>query len=206
MGRKRTPWPVAMALLALSAACLTECDRGVIDLLAERVTLDDGGAGGRPALPTPNTHDADSRDAAPPPAEAASGCTSGADCAEPTPVCDTESGRCIECRCPASLTCDADTGQCIPGLVCGPQGECPFIYPRCDPTRSVCVQCITDAECLELPFFGPRCFDGICGECSSDAECPFDQPHCDPFLHFCACFDDRDCPMGSFCTRDGRCR
>jgi len=79
-------------------------------------------------------------------------CASWQDCTADRlrPVCDTASGRCVECtaaddRCAPADHCEAATLQCAPG--CRNDEGCAGQTPRCDTRRNQCVACTLAAHC-----------------------------------------------------------
>jgi Cys-rich repeat protein len=75
-------------------------------------------------------------------------CTSGANCAPPTPQCDTTAGICVQCLGDANCT--------------GVNGR-----PHCAPTTEQCVECVADANCPA----GETCTNNRCGCPSSMTNC-----------------------------------
>ncbi len=150
------------------------------------------------------------------------GCASSADCTSPeAPVCDAAvcvgcasstdcatsalGSLCVDtiCGCASSADCTGgrvcEEGACVPP--CATNDDCTDGYRSvCDTTRSQCVVCLTDADCLaggHATSFGGRCLaaSSTCG-CEDDSHCTLseDGHHCDAATASCACRDAADCP------------
>lgn len=98
------------------------------------------------------------------------------------------------------LPCDPDHDDCPPR--CDSSQECNALFPHCDSSVDVCVECIDDDDCERR--FGsvfPECSSGRCVQCQRDDDC--DSHDCDH--GWCQhCDDTRDCDDGSFCY-EGHC-
>jgi Stigma-specific protein, Stig1 len=96
-------------------------------------------------------------------------------CLQPTPVCDSVTGRCVAC-----LT----DPQCQLGTLC--QGN--SCVPGCTPSHG----CGATGECV----------NGMCKICTQDADCGGGTPRCDRNLGRCVrCLPgDDNCPAGSYCA------
>ncbi len=98
------------------------------------------------------------------------GCSSNAECAAPTPVCDTAQGVCVECTpsddpCPTGQYCDT-TNQCASG--CNDGSDCSAPTPHCAPQTHQCVQCLGDTDCPS----GEICVQNACAPgCSPTQPC-----------------------------------
>jgi Cys-rich repeat protein len=111
-----------------------------------------------------------------------SGCRTNVDCQNTpaTPVCEAESGQCVEC-----LT-DA---RCPSGFLCSPQFQC--VKPE---------GCSIDSECKE----GERCSNRKCiPECQFDSDC-VGRPggnRCDPASRTCVkCWQNNHCLSTQACS------
>jgi hypothetical protein len=93
------------------------------------------------------------------------------------------------------LPCDPDQEVCPPR--CESSEECNPLFPHCDSSVDVCVECIDDDDCERR--FGsafPECSSGRCVQCQRDDDC--DSHDCDH--GWCQhCDDSRDCDEGTFC-------
>ena len=87
--------------------------------------------------------------------DAKSGCSSNADCALPTGVCDVATGICVECTaadptCPSGKYCDVAAQDCKQG--CANDADCNVAMDAgaalvCDMGTHTCVGCSKDADC-----------------------------------------------------------
>lgn len=124
------------------------------------------------------------------------GCTDNTDCTaveNGLDVCDTASGRCIECDANNACSdgvCDLSINACVECLA---DTDCSDSAPKCSP-ENVCVACLDNADCTDN-IYGTKCGDdGSCG-CAADTDCSVDAngPTCegaDPTageLGFCNC-------------------
>lgn len=132
-------------------------------------------------------------------------CGSDADCLEPTPVCDMETGICVGCvgdaDCPIGWGCDVPTNVCVPS--CEKDADCPAgqacILGLCET-----VDCMVDPDCPP----GSSCVDGTCAAvvCADDTDCGTGAI-CDQGLGVCVvldwpgneCVSSSDCPPSLGC-------
>lgn len=174
-------------------------------------------------LPTDSTH------AVVTDGDAGDGCKGPADCNSNEPYCDVGSGKCVSClydlHCGPTLHCDQATHECI----CSSDAECRYtgrcdsltkqclvpctsnttcmgtvISPICEMDRSVCVQCLTDAECMDKTIDGvpiELCRRGLCVQCWEDSQCTSPKaPHCQIRGGICVeCLSNADCPDKAQC-------
>ncbi len=140
-------------------------------------------------------------------------CASDADCAEPTPVCDPDTGRCVACapdcsgRCCGPDGCGgtcpdecAQTGQTCDQETCRCQGDC---QPAC--TDRECGPDGCGGTCPPGCADGETCVDGRCqagSVCQTDADCEVPEaPRCDVESGRCVeCLDAADCAEGEICS------
>jgi hypothetical protein len=105
---------------------------------------------------------------------------------------------CVEtsaCAGTALELCHPESGACVAG--CDPSagdapGNCPAAT-RCDPTRSICLECVTADDCAAPT---PACDDasGRCVGCVSPSDCTPQAPVCDTSALECVeCLADGDC-------------
>lgn len=82
----------------------------------------------------------------------------GPGCVDPTPICDTTSGTCVECvedvNCSGAKCLDGSCVECISNSDCGNPGDAtPVCQPNhtCGPagkaTADVCEPCVADSQC-----------------------------------------------------------
>jgi Cys-rich repeat protein len=158
-------------------------------------------------------------------ADAASRCTSGADC-KLGMHCDTHSGACVQCLvdldCAESdlKRCDTAIHRCVE---CGVASDCKGAEETCAPTRrcargckadanctgsadicdtklGICIECRVDGDCDSGDKHICDPVDGRCVSCASDAHCTEESPRCDPVTGKCVqCSHDEDCPAGEIC-------
>lgn len=134
-------------------------------------------------------------------------CTTSADCAPPTPICDPTGHECRACLptdcaggTPRCATTGPNTGSCV---VCAADSDCnaDLHAPICDATTNTCRSCVP-SDCVLLT---PACaasgvYAGRCVECASNADCSPEMPVCDPSTYTCnASFDEAGAP-GSPCS------
>ena len=86
---------------------------------------------GQPSGPAPPTM----KPPSPSPGASGPDCEAGADCPA-MPVCEVDSGRCIECL--------ADSGRCIE---CRVNSDCPSEHPFCRASDQTCVDCLVNGDC-----------------------------------------------------------
>src|SRR5206468_1741114 len=97
------------------------------------------------------------------------------------------SNRCVP-TCTSDATCSATSGE-----------------PYCAPGRNVCVECLADANCRDVPYCSTT---GRCVECVTDANCAGNgsQPYCEPSRQRCVeCMTSANCHQGQTCARDFTC-
>ncbi|MBX3129886.1 MAG: DUF11 domain-containing protein [Polyangiaceae bacterium] len=134
-------------------------------------------------------------------------CSTNAQCAAPTPFCDTTVSPkvCVACLnsthcsgttpvcspttktcgpCTSNANCAGTTPACQPSGACGQcsasnSTQCTGGTPVCNTSAGVCVQCVTNANC---PGTAPVCntTTNTCGACTSDAQCGGSTPACLP--------------------------
>lgn len=77
-------------------------------------------------------------------------CDGDRDCFRDTPLCNTNTGQCVEClgpeHCDEGWTCDP-TGYCLDA--CAVDADCEGIDGRslCDPETGTCVVCLSSEDC-----------------------------------------------------------
>ena len=141
-------------------------------------------------------------------------------------VCSGPAGTCIPgCssapgrnRCPVPLVCSGETPPARPGMCvlppgCASDAQCPPPRPICDLSviPRVCVQCLTDAQCM-APLVCDQMGSKLCVECApgKTAACRAELAgsRCLP-ANVCGCQVDADCggpTSGRVCdTAIGRC-
>lgn len=135
-------------------------------------------------------------------------CTTDAQCAPFHLQCDTDTGRCVQCKndmvCPSGAVCDEVFKQCILG--CNQTtAPCPTGL-KCSTTRRICVECDDDMDCSTTPVAGSTptgvqyyCVLGACVQCSVDSQCPSGL-HCDQKGSCVECRTDMDCATGNVCV------
>jgi hypothetical protein len=168
---------LAVALFAtLALGCFDEdklrvdVDAATVDVALDALPDDlaPGVDGPAPPTDTPSAKDA--------PVDAPVPCTTDAQCADPTPRCDVDTGRCVEClpandACPVGRYCSAENNLCVPG--CRDAADCATpaapdggaadgamagLPRRCDVARHACIECETDDECPLTTI----CTGGVC--------------------------------------------
>jgi hypothetical protein len=160
-------------------------------------------------------------------ADAGHGCRGApGDCGANAPYCDVASGRCVNClgdfHCGLGTHCDLTTQECVCSSdsecrytgrcdtltrqclwPCSTKDQCSIISPICDPSRTVCVQCLTNTEC-EGKTIGniptALCHRGLCVQCADDTQCSGSKPFCQLHENYCVeCLRTADCPAKSQC-------
>lgn len=123
------------------------------------------------ALAWPDIYDEPLKlDVGPPPP-----CTDDTDCFTDSPLCDVETGECVQClgpeHCPEGWTC-GPTGYCRDA--CEVAADCEGVDGQvlCHPETGLCVQCIGPDDCAPEQY------------CTADGFCRLD--FCDPGQTFCA--------------------
>ncbi len=162
------------------------------------------------------------------------GCKGPTDCNLNEPYCDVGSGKCVSClvdiHCGFGLHCDLTEHECVcsSDAECRTTGRCDsltrqclvpctsnttcmstLISPICEMDRSVCVQCLTDAECMGKTLGGvpiELCRHGLCVQCWEESQCTSPKaPHCQILAGICVeCLSNADCPdkvqcLNGFC-------
>jgi hypothetical protein len=137
-------------------------------------------------------------------------CIVDGDCPDDRPRCRLDVHQCV--RCIDALDCPGPIDQCLEHhCVQGCTGSTPFeckVPTKCDPFRSICVQCIDDHDCMMPPRTICAKTYGRCEECLSDSDCPtLDHHHCLVARHSCVeCVYASDCPKDRpQCTVDNHC-
>lgn len=144
-------------------------------------------------------------------------CSTAADCAEATPICDPLYRVCVACI--AGNDCDRDhycsSYECVPkpGPGCYTQADCnpdgfrplKTTTPYCKPHDLYCVACLADWQCGT----GQRCKNNVCSDgeiaCESQGDCPgalvCEKPRYASHTWCVECWDDFDCPIDTVCDR-----
>ncbi len=138
-------------------------------------------------------------------------CSSDDDCVDPTPVCDTQSGKCVECVPDCTGVCCGDDGcggTCEDNCAqtdrvcneetCQCEGEC---VPACDGKECGPDGC--DGQCGPGCGEGENCVDGLCqaSGCQSDDDCVAPTPKCQVDTGACVqCLQSGDCANGKICS------
>lgn len=96
-----------------------------------------------------------------------------ATCSGATPICDSQTGRCVGCV--SDANCSGDTPACSAAtrtcVACTRDAHCEGDSPKCDVAAEVCVGCLDTTDC-SLPT-APSCnaATATCGVCTSHADC-----------------------------------
>jgi hypothetical protein len=164
-------------------------------------------------------------------ADAGHGCKVPSDCGANAPYCDPLTGRCVNClgdfHCGLGTHCDMATQECVCSSdsecrytgrcdtltrqclwPCTSKDQCSLISPICDMSRTVCVQCLTNTECVgktigNIPT--TLCHRGLCVQCADDTECSGTKPFCQLRGAICVeCLRSADCHDKAQCF-DGIC-
>ncbi len=146
-------------------------------------------------------------------------CLSNADCAGPTPICDTGTHTCRACTGPTDCsgstpfcaTSGTNTGRCVQCLsngncptdrctanacVCASNADCSGTTPICDTGTSSCRGCTAGSatDCTgTTPVCGPT---GTCVQCATGitGACMAPTPVCNPTTFMCvSCVSSLDC-------------
>ncbi len=133
-------------------------------------------------------------------------CRQDLDCPAANPYCDISQHRCTPCTpsdgCPAGSVCDGWSHSCLQSCATelDPDHDCSRSTHMCNTRRSVCVECLADADCSSNPR-GPHCAAGArCAECAVDGDCSALGRVCDPLTFTCVvCKDSRDCGAPLVC-------
>lgn len=119
--------------------------------------------------------------AASPICSAAHGCVScaavDAGCSSPTPVCESSSGRCVECLDDGDCAASPGKSFCVGGTCAACTAMAAGACAKRDPSKpaclaaGVCVECGSNADCAQANK--PICEVGahVCQPCASDSEC-----------------------------------
>lgn len=117
-----------------------------------------------------------------------------AGCALPTPVCESTSGRCVECLGDGDCTASPEKSFCAAGSCVGCAAVATGACAKRDPSKPACAVA------------------GACVECSSSADCTVaSKPICDTAAHRCKpCGTDGECSTlgggpGVCMANDGHC-
>ncbi len=123
---------------------------------------------------------------------APTGCKKDSECPSQKPVCDVNSGACVECTAKNAT-------------------KCTDAKPICDAPTSTCVPCDGDLDsgakhaCAKAD--APLCLSGSCDKCASDADCKGNPkgPICDVGSGTClqGCHLDADCAATEWCDGVG---
>lgn len=162
---------------------------------------------------------------------AVGGCKSFADCDLNRPFCQVETGKCFrclgdltcgglhcdstidECVCTTSnecrfsnAVCDTVTRQCL--APCSSSAQCAGAARICDVAHSVCVECLTSADCAGKSYAGvpvTLCHRAFCVQCEDDSHCAAPKPRCETHDGVCVeCLRSDDCANHGQCIM-GRC-
>jgi hypothetical protein len=173
----RPALPTALAALLLACSSGPTCpegtapseDAGLCRAIRDAEAVD-AAADGAPEAKVPDA----GRDAGRPLDAGSDAGPCGGACTRTVPVCDPETGACVECT--EASHCDGDT-------------------PACDPETHRCVACAEDSDCSDAA--APACAldTNTCVACTDDDDCTDPAaPACDTDTHSCvACTDDADC-------------
>jgi hypothetical protein len=117
-----------------------------------------------------------------------------AGCASPTPVCQSASGRCVECLGENDCTTSAEKSFCVGAACVGCGAAAGDACAKRDPSKPACLAA------------------GVCAECSTNAHCTLaSKPICDTTAHACKrCTSDSECGAlpggpGVCMAQDGHC-
>ena len=147
-------------------------------------------------------------------------CTSDSDCTGTdggTPWCNTDTSSCVQCL--STADCGGNPNKSCVGNACvynqgtcGQNSDCASTptLPVCDTTQSMCVGCLTNADCPNGQDCTPLevCQTPAPATCSSDADCRADggtgaTPHCDTSSGTCVqCLTTAQCPVGDACEAE----
>ena len=104
---------------------------------------------------------------------------------------------------PADARHFADASRALCGLDAGCDDE--PLTPVCDTARSICVECLDEADCARDEAFGPRCAEaaGYC-QCGDESDCEGNPngPWGDAVVHACTCLLDEDCRGDKTCEME----
>jgi hypothetical protein len=138
--------------------------------------------------------------------------------------CDPATGRCEECvvdadcpfpqftRCGSDHKCWGclEEYDCYEGFTCITSvRRCAFSCTTkeqcrpgslCDTTRSICISCLSNANCFDPGRRHCQTATGRCEECLADKDCPSTRPRCNPATFRCgACLTTADCIAPKLC-------
>ncbi|MGC4119651.1 MAG: hypothetical protein QM765_34785 [Myxococcales bacterium] len=128
------------------------------------------------------------------------GCSTSADCKNPTPICNTGEWVCRSCKetgCPTNSVCQAD-GSCSNLCVgCTVNGNCfsDGAPAHCGSGGGACVACSGTT---------PKCQLSQCVGCTANADCASPNPICVPGAWQCKSCKEVGCERGT-CQADGSC-
>jgi hypothetical protein len=93
-------------------------------------------------------------------------------------------GTCMaDTDCHAAQVCDAVVHRCARACL-GDAATCPPDRPICSRSRSVCVQCTSDADCMRGRANHCLLPENSCVQCVTDADCKTAE-RCNPERHAC---------------------
>ena len=124
-------------------------------------------------------------------------CTGDAQCAQPTPYCDTAASVCVQClgdpNCANNQnnahTCNLSSHTCVQ---CATSANCGGQDPYCSPTGA-CVQCLADGNCGQNQKCNPTTYRCV-NACTSDGQCAFPTPYCNTTGGYCVqCLSTANC-------------
>jgi len=150
------------------------------------------------------------------------------DCGVDTPVCNEDTGLCVQCTPDEANECGGDTPFCdrFECVACVADSDCTDpTEAKCDDMLKECVECDDRAQCDNVEGFlgtANACSEGECVDCtpeSEDASCPGDPVWfvCDPDTNTCTstpagsraecetCVFDSECGDGGVPSEDFRC-
>jgi len=130
-------------------------------------------------------------------------CKLNDDCAEDTPFCRVDTGKCVQCLTLASCSADKPVclgGACAAKTTCTSDKHCLNLDALCDKTTGSCVDCIGDDDCSS-----GKCSKGSCvakpKTCKSTKECATLGLVCNKTAGECVdCNDADDCTDAEFCS------
>jgi hypothetical protein len=100
--------------------------------------------------------------------------------------------------CPNGTACDPLFSECAPSCINFPT-QC-ILGSVCDSRTGLCVQCLRDADCVDLAPSTAYCDNDVdagtsCVECLDPSQCPMALPGCSSSTFSCGtCERDADCP------------
>jgi hypothetical protein len=103
-------------------------------------------------------------------------CTNNSHCEGETPVCDKSTSTCVECTSTSSShcqgatpACDTTTSQCVECTAANAT-KCTGEKPVCDTDANQCVACLTNTDCSSASAAHCKS-DHSCASCMSDDDC-----------------------------------